>query len=492
MTSVAETGNTTPRPQPGLSRGAEVATVIGTGIVFGALVALFGSGSRNAVLFLLFLGVLPIATMAVGGIRRALMLVIIFDVALEWGFNLHYDTAAANIGALGGLDISITTFALTGLYGLWFMEWLSRPKQTPRIAWRSATPLLVYLLFVALSVGVAAHRSLALFELALLLQSLCVFLYFGSHLRDEAEARFIAVALVACLLLEGAVVIASARGFNINTLGLQTYREVASNGGTTRYGGTIGSPNTAATFFATLLPLAIVFFVMPVSRSLKRLAGVAAAVGIIALVLTLSRGGWLAFLTAMVVIIVAFARRHSEQRGRLFTGLLVVGILSLPFAGIVTDRITQSDQGSAQSRIPLIEISSQVVHHNPILGVGVNNVGMVMRETANLDFGQNWIYTVHNKYLLVWAESGLGALIAFLWFLIATVRRGFRCWRRDGPFMAPFALALAAAVCGQMVQMTVEIFQSRPQVQLLWLIAGVLVAVNRIDVESRRHALTPV
>jgi O-antigen ligase len=168
---------------------------------------------------------------------------------------------------------------------------------------------------------------------------------------------------------------------------------------------------------------------------------------------------------------------------RVATMLLVAGLILLPFVGVVTDRLTQSDEGSASSRVPLIELTTGLLRHHPVTGVGVNNVGIVMRESASLDFGRDWIYTVHNKYLLVWAEAGIGALLAFLWFLVATVRRGFALWRGSHPYFGPLGLALAAAVCGEMVQMLVEIFQSRPQVQLLWLIAGLLVAISRIESE---------
>jgi O-antigen ligase len=407
---------------------------------------------------------------------------VVLDIAFQWGVNLHWNAGAANLGALGGLEISATTLALAGLYALWFVDWLMRPATTARAAWRAAVPLLLYVAFTVASIVVAANRTLSLFEVVLLVQSFLVFLYVASRPRTECDVRFVAGALVLCTLFEGVVTLASSRGLNLGGIGLHTTNEAAPTSGAVRYGGTVGSPNTAASFFATLLPLAIMYLIMPVGRVWRRIAVAAVAVGSLSLMLTLSRGGWLAFGTSMIVIVVAISRRRVEMR-RVATMLLVAGLILLPFVGVVTDRLTQSDEGSASSRVPLIELTTGLLRHHPVTGVGVNNVGIVMRESASLDFGRDWIYTVHNKYLLVWAEAGIGALLAFLWFLVATVRRGFTLWRGSHPYFGPLGLALAAAVCGEMVQMLVEIFQSRPQVQLLWLIAGLLVAISRIESE---------
>jgi hypothetical protein len=43
---------------------------------------------------------------------------------------------------------------------------------------------------------------------------------------------------------------------------------------------------------------------------------------------------------------------------------------------------------------------------------------------------------------------------------------------------------LTAGIIGQMVHMNVDIFQSRPQVQLLWLLAALLVAMEHVEEPS--------
>jgi putative inorganic carbon (HCO3(-)) transporter len=92
-----------------------------------------------------------------------------------------------------------------------------------------------------------------------------------------------------------------------------------------------------------------------------------------------------------------------------------------------------------------------------------------------------WFYTIHNKYLLEWVELGVLGLAAFLWFLLSTIRRGWSTWQRQDRLLAPLSLGLILAIVGQMVHMSVDVFNSRPQVQSLWLCAGLVIALSRIE-----------
>jgi putative inorganic carbon (HCO3(-)) transporter len=460
------------------------------GIAFGVLAARVGSHPSRLLLLALVAAVVPFAAALVGGLRRLLLFVVVLDIALQWGVNFHYNTSAANLGAIGGIELSATTAALAGLYALWVIDALAKPEQAIKPAWKACTPLFVYVAFCLGSVVFASDRGLALAEATLLVQSLLLFVYVASHVRRADDVRLILYALLACLLLESLVTIASALGFHVLTsVGIQTYKD--TTGGSTRYGGTIGSPNTAASFFATLVPIAFVSLLMPIRRRWKAVAIAGIATGLICLALTLSRGGWLALFASTLFIGVALIRsRRIRVPKSALVGVAVVAVLLVPFASRVADRFTQSDQGSGASRVPLIKLTSQILERDPFLGVGVNNVGLVMHDSASLDFARDWIYTVHNKYLLVWAEAGIGALLAFLWFLLSAIRRGVRFWIGGDAELAPLALGLAAAVVGQMVHMMVEIFQSRPQVQLLWLIAALLAAMNCMRTGGRVGAQT--
>ena len=185
-------------------------------------------------------------------------------------------------GALGGLEVSLTTIALAGLYALWLGERSSPRSGAPAPRLSPALPLFAYVAINALSLLVARDRELAGYELALLIQTFLLFVYIVSTVRTRHEVRFITTVLTASLLVESILIIAQhATGANFAFLGLSSHADTAAAAtlGESRVGGTVGSPNTAASFLCMLLPLAIVQLVAPVSARVRRLSAAAVATG---------------------------------------------------------------------------------------------------------------------------------------------------------------------------------------------------------------------
>jgi O-antigen ligase len=152
----------------------------------------------------------------------------------------------------------------------------------------------------------------------------------------------------------------------------------------------------------------------------------------------------------------------------------------------VSRRLTADDNGSALSRVPLMRLADHIIADNPILGVGANNFAAVMRHYEGPEFRHAWLYTVHNQFLLVWSETGLIGLLAYVWIFGNIIRRGWRLWKGRDALFAPLGLGVVAAVCGLLSHMLVEDFSSRPIIQFVWILAALIVAAELI--QSREHA----
>jgi O-antigen ligase len=255
-----------------------------------------------------------------------------------------------------------------------------------------------------------------------------------------------------------------------------------------RVGGTIGSPNTAAAYLCLTLSLAIGVLAARPTGQLRRLTVLALSLGVLALIVTGSRGGWVAFAISSSLIGVWTIRRRLVRPRTGGLVVLCIVALSTPFWGTITQRVVGNDNGAASSRVPLMKLASEMISAHPLLGLGVNNVGVDIPEYAGPQFDGQWLYTVHNKYLLVWAEAGIGALLAFVWFLVVTLRRGLRSARSSDRTLAPLAVGLAAGIAGQLIHFGVDLFQSKPDVEGLWLAAGLLAAIELILLRERRSA----
>jgi O-antigen ligase len=228
---------------------------------------------------------------------------------------------------------------------------------------------------------------------------------------------------------------------------------------------------------------------MQVLRSWRRLAISVFFLAAIALACTFSRGGWIAVVLSLAILGVSRWRQGGLSR-RTAAASIAALILAATFLLVpnpISARALGDDEGSAHSRIPLMRLAFRVIEANPLLGVGANNFGTVMNDYAGSEFRHEWIYTVHNQFLLVCAETGIFGLMAYLWILLSVIRNGWRIWKAGDEMFSPLALSMVAAVCGLMSHMFVDIFSGRAVVQLVWLFAALLTAMGTI-LARERHA----
>lgn len=425
--------------------------------------------------------------MIVGNVQKLLLAIIILDIPFQLDIHLGYRPEVGALGALGGLSISATTLCLAALYIPWLAKLVARRESSPRRLLRTSLPLASYFALAALSVLVARDVTLSMFEIFVLLQTFLLYVYIAATVRTRQDVLFVVTMLLIGLVLQSLVMIGlGSVGQNFSIAGISSRIDATTStaGQFYRVAGTIGSPNTAASYLSLLLVPAISLLLTRLGQGYKWLAALAFGLGGAALLLTFSRGGWVAFaLSITILCLLAWHRGWLPPMVPVVVPLVVV-LVSLRFQDAILTRL--SDVGRAQSRLPLMALSFRVIKDNPLLGVGANNYPTTMKQYATPEFGGAWLYAVHNKYLLVWAETGIGGLLAFIWFLLATIRRGWQCWKLNDRFLSPLALGFTAAIVGQMAHMTVEAFRGRSQLQLLWLVAGLIAAMRNMDGDEGR------
>jgi len=435
----------------------------------------------------------PFLAMIIGDARRLFLAIIVLDIPFQVDIHLGFRPEIAELGGIGGLGVSLTTVSLVALYVLWLADILTRTTEPPSWALlRRTLPLGLYVGFAALSATVATDAVLSMFEVFLLGQTFLLYFYVVARVQTREDLLFIFLVLLIGAVAESLIMIwVYLTSQQISFAGMST--QVAAQyteGPQLRPGGTIGSPNVAAAYLCLLMAPALSFLLTRLRGFYKLLASLAFGLGSIALILTLSRGGWIAFaLSITVLCFVAWRRRWLSPS--LLLSLLVMIILGvLLFRDTIALRVLKYDRGAAYGRIPLMKLAFHMIADNPVLGVGANNFGAVIDQYATPDITHEWLYTVHNKYLLVWAETGFGGLLAFVTFLLSTVRRGGQCSKANDRLLSPLALGLTGGIVGEMAHMFVEILNGRPPVQLLWLVAAlitVMVDVGKRDVKAKNR-----
>jgi len=425
----------------------------------------------------------PFFALTLGSVQKTLLAVALLDIPFQFGTHLFYREQDAASGALGGLSISATTIALFGLYLSWFLRSMAGRSRHARPSIDLNLPLVFYLTFTALSLVVVQDVSLSFYELFLLLQLYLVYVYVAHNVSTRRDLLFVAsFLLIGCLIESLAMIALSFTGMPSTIWGLPTHIHIQTGAREAfmRIGGTVGSSNEASAYLSLLLAVAASFLFTNMGRPYKWLAAAVLGFGGAALILTFARGGWLAFILALVILCFVIWRRGGLSLKAPIVIIAVLTLLYLPFGGDISTRLFGDDKGSAESRIPLTYLAFRIIGDHPVLGAGSNNFSVVMDRYLTPEFRHGFLYAVHNKYLLIWAETGIGGLLAYLAFLFGSLRKGWECWRQSDRFLSILALGFTAAIVGHMVHMSVDLFRVGPVQELLWLFAALLTAMRRM------------
>ena len=311
----------------------------------GALLGVYALGisilpQRLAMLAVLAF-LLPIGLLIAGNVKKILLGVILFEIPLQLDAYLGHQEAIADLNAISGINISITTLCLLILYGLWLAESLAgEAAPTPNLG-RLSRPMIGYVGVVCLALIFANEAWLSVYELVILIQAFFLYIYLVHAVRSRQDLIFVMTILLAGLLLQALIMI----GVRIvgHDITVASISATISKGG--RVAGTIGSPNTASSYLTLLLAPALSLLLMQNDVWRKLLAISSFGLGSVALILTLSRGAWIGVaFSVMLLFFLAWQRGWISLTIPLALGLCVL-VLMIPLQDLILERIFGDDNG---------------------------------------------------------------------------------------------------------------------------------------------------
>jgi len=293
-------------------------------------------------------------------------------------------------------------------------------------------PALVYLVLSGISAFHSADLSLSFSVIILMIKSYIAFLFFANMIKTEKNLLLVVFALVCGVMLQsfvGWIQYLTEGGFLKGVFGLPKTAFILKSQGQfmlSRVGGTVGHPNALAKYLCFCIPVILSYVLNERSNTtIRKLAFVSMIAGCVVLIMTLSRGSWMALGLALMYFFYERFRGYSKSRSKavamVFLLSVMLAIATLGFSKHVRVRLFESDYGSARSRIPMAMVALNIISNHPISGVGLNNYTTVMGAYDRTREWQSyrWPAPVHNSYLLIAAESGIPALVAFFWLIIA-------------------------------------------------------------------------
>jgi O-antigen ligase len=345
------------------------------------------------------------------------------------------------------------------------------------------------------------YRQLALVEAVQMAKSLALFLLLIGELTRVRRFLHLFAALVLGLGLQAAVGIAqyAKKGdIGLQFLGEATMttleyanRATYMDGGATfRIGGLLGHPNILAGYIAMLAPLLLAMLMTRLPLPGKLAIGAVLAMALIALLLTLSRSGWLAFAFA-VPIVMGLMLRDRRSRQRALAGTMIALLAgfggALAFAPAILRRFTQSDPGAVDFRWDWMGVAWAMVRDHPLSGVGLNSFVLHLpgrtvhggTDGLTRSFGANWP-VVHDIYLLIWAEQGTIGFFCFLLLLAGLLRTAWANARRCAdPLLFALNAGALAGLCANLLDGFGSFFlRQMPGARLFWILAAIIVAIQ--------------
>jgi hypothetical protein len=344
---------------------------------------------------------------------------------------------------------------------------LVRPVAQPRVRWQFAAWFLGFSCLAFTSYFWSASPALTLFRsTGLLLLVVATAIAVPLVIRTPADVMRILTVLGA---VASAVVLVS---LALSAIGLVP--ALSSE----RYAGILHNPNTIGYLVAPILPSIVLATAHAQRHRQRNWLALEAAVMVIGVVLSGSRGGF--FASVLGVAAGAFAiiwtkRKHATRR---IITIALIAVLAGAGTLYFLNRPLRpaggggfiSDLGTGSNRTTLWVEGVHIVGQHPWLGTGYGTTSAVLPAIV---LGQT--VAVHSSIVEAAIELGLPGL---LWMVILALSGGFAAWsvaRRAGPWQN-VGVVLLAGIVGGIVEVQVESGLTNMAAQLafnFWLLVGI-------------------
>ncbi len=341
---------------------------------------------------------------------------------------------------------------------------------------------------------VPAHEVFRMIKLLLLFLVIINEVVRVRQIRNIVIALMIGVALQSLIGLAqylfdatlGAKILGEASQEQVANTSRATYQ---SGEFTRRIGALFGHSNLLAIYLAMMLPIAITTLFTRISPFYKVIVGGIIVMGLIVLVLTLSRSGWISFAVAFATLMtLSFVNPQVRQKFIFIKVTMLASVVTVAVAlsGPIAKRIFESGGGAVDFRWEWMAVSWEMIKTEPIFGFGLNT--FVFRMPEFTDYGsaggvmENFaasLPVVHNIYLLVWVEQGTIGLIFYLALNAYLMVLGWRNTKyNNNDLLHMINLGCMAAIMAHAVDGMASFFLRNPGPgRIYFIVAALIVAI---------------
>jgi O-antigen ligase len=390
--------------------------------------------------------------LALGGIifivvvpEKKLVLTALF--VLSFQVDIYVRFLHGRAGSNEGLALPLVIITGATLAGWYFISGYMKD-----FSWGGSLRRVIAALLIIMFISMIAssERFVGLTALIFVLQYYFLYWLAFNIVRTHQEFRRLIFLLMITLGMQSLVYFGqSALGLTFDFLG-----RTIVGGEVPRPGGTV-STNPAG-FVSFIIPALMMTSAIALSNSQRlprKYAIPLMFMGLTAVGLSFTRAAWVGLVVGFFAItIIGIRNRWINVRmvAMVATVAALGGIALLPK---MLDRVS-SDYGSGgvegtvesyNERMGLNAIAIRIIEHHPLLGVGPGAYPYIFKRYVPEGLNQ-WLYTVHNVYLLWAAETGIPGGIAFITLLICGIRVALKLSRGPPSLVSVCATGWFAAM----------------------------------------------
>ena len=268
--------------------------------------------------------------------------------------------------------------------------------------------------------------------------------------------------------------------------------------GTVRIYSTLDNPNLLGGYLLPILPLAAVALLRWEGWPRRLFALGSLGLGIVALVLSYSRGAWMGMVASLALLALLLVLRHTQSWPPLWRRLVPIvllggGALALvvlitqvePLRVRVMSLVAGREDSSNNFRMNVWSSALKMIQDRPWIGIGPGNTAfnLIYPLYQQPKFNALSAYSIPLEWLV---EAGIPGLLCGAGLFFSGMATGLAQWRSQGTLVLP-ALAAVAAFAGLAVQGLTDTIFFRPEVQLIALFSLATLAASVQGAGASRH-----
>jgi len=367
----------------------------------------------------------------------------------------------------------ITLLALTAfliekcLTGTW--EWIKTPLDLP---------LLILLILVILSAVFSQHRPSSLWAAVMLITYIVIYYLVIHTVRTRARFKYLVFLIIGVATF--LAVFGLFKKFGINPFPWWDYGDLKYR--PDYLASTYGNYNHLAGYMEMALPLTLGLFLLDYRRGKLLTLCYVTLLLIAALILSLSRGGWVGALTGLTFMAAVLLTNRYFTGKKLIAALaggFVVAVIVVFASTPVVERINTLDQKSEipnfKARVSVWGGAIEMIEEHPFLGTGPGTFTTVYTQYQPPGVTPRY-FKAHNDYLHFVSEVGLPLVAVILWMIIALYRKGFRKMQNPSRLVRGITIGALSGITAILVHSIGDFNLHIPANALLFTVLAALVA----------------